>query len=373
MDALLTVTCKWTRKTMLIPGSTRYSAEQWAQVFLRSLLLYDWGIPKVIISDRDSKFLSDFWKALFAALDTKLAYSTAYHPQTDGTSERQNQTVEIAIRYHTATSDTPWIEIIPALQFNLNNSISSATERSPNELLMGMKPRGTLNILDRETKLDQDALDTLRQLHMEEATHLICEAQMSAKRIYNAKHIPRTFQAGDKVYLKLHDGYHLPGKPPRKWSQQRASPFTVLDKIGPLAYKLDIPPTWRIHNVISVAHLSPGPDGPDPYNREQPEPERLQVDGEEQYKVEKIVQHRINKRGRHPQLEYLVRWKNCGPEDDQWKKRTELIWTAEDLLRQYEDLHSPSDKLPRQPDAEEVQHIPRSNIAVHLPARRIKN
>ncbi|KAH6603966.1 hypothetical protein Trco_007412 [Trichoderma cornu-damae] len=369
-DAMMTTTCKWSRKSILIPGSTRYTAKQWAAVYLRALLLYDWGIPRIIISDRDGKFMSDFWQALFAALGTKLAVSTSYHPQTDGTSEKKNQTVEIAIRFHTATSDVPWPEIIPALQFALNNAYSTPIGRTPNELTLGFKPLGVTDLIKPDRRLDQDALDTLRQLYIEDAKHLTEKAAIDAKHFYDRHHRPMEFKPGDKVYLRLHRGYNLPGKPPRKWSQQRAGPFEILEKIGPLAYRLKLPSKWRIHDVISVAHLYPSPANTDPYNRQQPPPEAIVVDGETHWEVDKLVQQRLNKRGRHPQIEYLVRWKNCGPEDDQWLKRRELLWTAEDLVRQFESTKPTTHLYPHMAETTMVNAVPKTNIQVVLPARR---
>lgn len=368
LDALLTTTCKWSRKSLLIPGSTHYTAQQWATVFLRMALLTDWGIPKVIISDRDPKFMSDFWKGLFNALGTKLAVSTSYHPQTDGMSERKNQTVEIALRYHTVTSDIPWMEIMPALQFSLNNMVSSPIGRSPNELTLGFKPLGPLDLLKKDVPLDKDALDTLRQLYQEEAKHLSDRAAVVAKHRYDQTHRPLEFAVGDRVFLRLHRGYSLPGKPPRKWSQQRAGPFEVIEKIGPLAYRLKLPTRWKIHDVISISQLTPALKTTDPFHRGQDTPEKVCVDGEDQWVIDKLVSRRISKRGRNPQVEYLVRWKGCGPEDDEWIKRRELIWTAEEMVREYES------KIPMEEQADvetvEVAAVPRTNIQISIPAKR---
>ena len=94
--------------------------------FLR-LDVVDWGLPKVIISDRDRKFLSDFWTAIFDKLSVSLLYPTAYHPQTDGTSERTNQTAEIALRFYVHGLDKcfKWLEVFLRIQAFLNNSSAS--------------------------------------------------------------------------------------------------------------------------------------------------------------------------------------------------------------------------------------------------------
>lgn len=99
-DALLTLTCKATKKNLLVPGKETWSAAQWGHVVLRELMRHDWGVPKSIISDRDPRFMSDFWKGIFQRLGTKFLTSAAYHPQTDGQSERTNQSVEIGLRFH---------------------------------------------------------------------------------------------------------------------------------------------------------------------------------------------------------------------------------------------------------------------------------
>lgn len=98
-NALMSVTCKFSKRITLIEGVDTWTAEQWAQAFLKRLDLIDWGLPGELITDRDPKFLSKFWTALFEKLGVKLLYSTAYHPQTDKLSERTNQTVEIVLRF----------------------------------------------------------------------------------------------------------------------------------------------------------------------------------------------------------------------------------------------------------------------------------
>ena len=97
-NALLTVTCKSSKRSLLIPGHEKYTAARWGAVLGRQLLLADWACPQVIISDRDAKFTSSFWNSLWSTFGTRLMMTTAYHPQSDGQSERKNQTVELAIR-----------------------------------------------------------------------------------------------------------------------------------------------------------------------------------------------------------------------------------------------------------------------------------
>ena len=107
------------------------------------------------------------------------------------------------------------------------------------------------------------------------------------------------------MYLKLHHRYTLPGKPNRKYSQQRAGKFTIKRKVSHLAYELDLPESWHIHPVISIAHLFPCQDNsdPDPFNRTQPPPGPLEYNTDDTthtddvYELERIIDHKDSRRG----------------------------------------------------------------------------
>jgi Integrase zinc binding domain len=99
LDALLSVTDKFTKRVLLISGKMTLTAEEWAVALMNALRSADWGILRAIISDRDSKFIGAFWKGAFKRLGTNMLITTAYHLQADGQSERTNQTMEIALRF----------------------------------------------------------------------------------------------------------------------------------------------------------------------------------------------------------------------------------------------------------------------------------
>lgn len=337
-DAGLAMTCKFSKRGIIIPGHTTYTAEIWSGLILRALQLFDWGLPYKVISDRDPKFVSEIWQAIFLRSGTQLAMSTAYNPQTDGLSERRIQDIEIAIRYHMTASDIPWDQILPALQHNFNNSKHSVLGRSPNEIVYGFKPRSPLSVLE-VPKLSID-YEIHRKLYQKEAQLAIDFAAADAKIRYDSKRNPLQMQVGQEVYLKLHHGYHLPGKPSRKFSQQRAGPFTIVKKIGDLAYELNFPRHWRVHRVVSVSHLYPAPLVKDPWKRRRPQPGRVFVDGDNgewiSYEIERMVARRISRVGGKPTLEYLVRWKDYDPKDDEWYPRLALMENAAELVDDFD-------------------------------------
>ena len=148
-NALISVTCKFSKRITFIEEMDTWSAEQSAHAFLKRLDLIDWGLLGKLITDRDPKFLSAFWTALFPKLGVKLLYSTAYHPQTDESSERTNQTVEIALCFfdHALEDPSCWPEVLPRIESILNNTLSSTTGKTPNKIAYGFLPRKPLDLI----------------------------------------------------------------------------------------------------------------------------------------------------------------------------------------------------------------------------------
>jgi hypothetical protein len=337
-DAFMSVTDKYSKASLIIPGNAIYTATDWATIMLRTLYLSNWGIPKRIISDRDRKFMSEFWQGLWQHLQTKLLFSTAWHPQTDGQSEVKNRTVEIAIRmWATTNPDSEWTDIIPSLQFNLNNAYNRATKCTANQLLYGFNPSQLSSLADECPPL-------LREMYQEEAQIAIAEAQMAAKMQYDHKHRRKQFHPGDWVYISLGKGYNLPGHPPRKFSQQRMGPVQVQEKVGVLAYKLRLPPHINAHDVVSVTQLSPAqPPASDPYHRDPPFGEAVEVEDDQgegleafkHYEVERIIQRRDRKVGRGATtVEYLIKWADHPNQYNVWMPAKHM--RAAELIQDFE-------------------------------------
>ena len=114
-DTVMTATDKFTKAVRLIPGKSTYAAPDWAAMYWQAVYL-DWGFPSAIFSDHDAKFLSEFWKTLFDKAGTKILTSTAYHPETDGQSERTNQTIEIVLRYYVSARQHNWADALDVVQ-----------------------------------------------------------------------------------------------------------------------------------------------------------------------------------------------------------------------------------------------------------------
>ena len=350
-DCLLTVTDKFSKRVLMIPGKTTYDAAEWADLFLAALTQHAWGIPQATISDRDSKFMSAFWQAIFKKLGVEILASTAYHPQTDGQSERTNQTVEIALRYFiTANPGVDWTLVLPYLQGSLNNSKNQSTGVSPNEVLYGFNVRDTLGLL---TELPQEDFSRLRQLKREQAEDSIAFANIMAKAYYDESHKPISLPTGSKAYLRLHHGYKIPGLTNHKLHNQRVGPFKVLEKVGKLAYRLELPSLMKIHPVISIAQLEPG-SGEDPYMRDRV---TATPEVEEDGTVTDIfeIQTLLKKRVFRDKVQYLVKWKNSGNQHNAWYDIDDLK-NARELIDEFEARPTPSRRDQTQ---KSIQEAPR--------------
>jgi RNase H-like domain found in reverse transcriptase/Chromo (CHRromatin Organisation MOdifier) domain/Integrase zinc binding domain len=340
-NAAMTVTDKFSKAVMIVPGKDTYTALDWAIRFWQ-VVYPAWGLPSGIISDRDLKFLSEFWKCLFEKAGTKLLLSTAYHPQTDGQSERTNQTVEIALRHYVSRHQDDWVEHIELIQAAINVATSATTNRSPFQILYGFNPKHGLDLLVARNSVADDWA-AQREMFRKDAEDAIPLAQQEMIKYGDAKQKPMSFVVGDKVFLRLaspssKSGYVLPATFKPKLAQQRAGPFEITKAVGKNAYKLKLPVTWRIWPVVSVVYLDPTPRGEYPFKRTAPPPPpviRAADDPEAEWEVEAVVKKRVSKRGRSTKVQYLVRWKGFGPKYDEWKEEEELEGCAE-LVKEYE-------------------------------------
>ena len=349
-DCAMSVTCKGSKRSMGLPGRSTYTAADWANVLITALMTRDWGIPRSIISDRDKKFMSDFWRAVFIKLGVSFLVSTAYHPQTDGQSERTNQTIEIALRFWLSdpeNQDKDWEEALPYITAALNNSANASTGVAPNEICYGFRVNDPLAMLE---DLPPQDYSKLRQVKRESAEEAIAFANVMHKRRYDGMHtdISAKLTVGSYAYLRLFNGYTIPGLDSRKLNQQRVGPFKILARIGTLAYRLELPPVMTIHPVISIAQLEPAPaPGADPYKRPRPDmdnPPPVQLEDDEDsdpentakpYEVERLLDRRISPTG---QVSYLVKWRGYGPQDNVYYPLRALKNSME-LVKRYDEEH----------------------------------
>ena len=282
--------------------------------------------------------MSELWKSLFEKLGVSLLFSTAYHPQTDGQSEATNQYLQTVLRFFVNERQNDWAEYLEEAEFVINNATNSTTKSSPNEILFGFKLRDTVSALGQQILSDEATVTELsapdrRAMPRAQSKDAARHASYHMAHNYNRRHQPISFAVGDKVYLRLGQGYKLQGIAKAKLGDQRTGPFKIVERIGDLAYRLELPETWKIHPVISVAQLEVY--RPDPFERAAAPPTPVVVDGEEEHEIETIIRSAMRGRGARREKHYLVRWKDYGPEFDEWIPASGLEHAA-DVVQQFE-------------------------------------
>lgn len=349
-DQLLVIVDKATKRLGLLPGKMTWTAFDWGVALLDYLRSHDWAVPRKVISDRDSLFLSEFWKGLFTNLGVDWIYTTAYHHQADGQSERSVQTVETMFRHYLTANpnlDRTWENFIPSIISSVNGSPNSSTQETPHRLLFGMDFAKPWNLVRNYFRTRQDEShddDATRDFSSRtDAEEALRYAQLLMKKRYDTRHsrFPELAQ-GDLVLLRLHRGYSLPtSKLPPKLSAQFAGPFKVIKKVGKGAYELELPDTYRIHPVISTSMLEPYLlEGPDSFDRQFERPDAVKddefPDENDRYEVERIIDKRTVRigRGRRPYVQYFVVWKGYPIHEGSWIRENDL--NAPDLVQEYE-------------------------------------
>ncbi|KAD5317445.1 hypothetical protein E3N88_17391 [Mikania micrantha] len=216
------------------------------------------GIPTSIISDRDSKFTSRLWKTLHDALGTRLDMSTAYHPQTDGQSERTIQTLEDMLRACVIDFGSSWDTHLPLIEFSYNNSYHTSIKAAPFEALYGRKCRSPICWTEvGESQLTgpeiiQETTDKIFKIR-----DRLRAAQDRQKSYADVRRKPLSFQVGDRVMLKVSPwkGVIRFGKR-GKLNPRYIGPFEIIAKVGPVAYKLKLPPELSgVHDTFHVSNL----------------------------------------------------------------------------------------------------------------------
>ena len=341
-DCALTIICKFSRRLIIVSNKMTWSIEQWIDVVFIRLQIANWEISTVIIFDRNSKFLFDFWIDFFKRLKINFLMNTTYHFQIDDLSERFNQIVEMTLRFLiTKNFDIDWMKALSTLQFRLNNSLNVVIERVFNEVIYDFKLREVMTIVvinTQQVAVDEKSLFTTifdikskfeinRFQYQKKIDDVTSYVNAKVKIMYDSRHQSLLLNSNDKIFFRLHRDYNLSSNSRSKLSNQRCDSFIVKRRINRLAYELDISTRWKIHFVVFVIQLEfVFNKDIDYYNRSESNClDEMKVENLSNivywkfYEVEKLIDRRIRKFDRIFVIQYLVKWREYDFEYDEWR------------------------------------------------------
>jgi hypothetical protein len=243
-----------------IPCHKSDDASHVADLFFREIVRLH-GVPRTIVSDRDVKFMSYFWKTLWGKLGTKLLFSTTCHPQTDGQTEVVNRTLSMLLRTMIKKSIKEWEDYLPHVEFAYNRAVHSTTQMCPFEVVYGFKPITPLDMLPlpshhRSNMEASKRADYVKKMHLKVKEEIERKGKMFADRA-NKRRKKLLFEPGDLVWVHYRKD-RFPDRRKSKLMPRGDGPFKVLEKINDNAYKIELPgDDYAVSSTFNVADLSP--------------------------------------------------------------------------------------------------------------------
>lgn len=379
-NGLMVMVDKFSKMVHIHPFNTDWKTEDAARIFYEQVIRYH-GVPLSIVSDRDTRFTSGFWQALWKKLGTKLDMTSSYHPQANGQTENVNRTIKAMLRSYVNSRLDDWDEGLIACEIAINNAVQDSTGYSPYYLNSGQSPHFPLSLAansgpssassvsadwiarpsemdsssstntntntntsaddenendekksdaaaagqDTETETETEPEDVKLWVEnlaeeLRQARLNMKSAQESQRRQANKHRQQIEFKAGDKVLMVTDD---ISGYKPKLRSYY-IGPFDVIKVWSPVSVELDLPPALEIHRRVHVEKLKPFHEDKKRFPTREQIHRPLAARGKranKEFEVKQILAEREDEEG---WIEYLVAWTGYGMNDASWQKEWQL-------------------------------------------------
>jgi hypothetical protein len=342
-DAIFTIVCRKSKMPVFLPCHVTLTARGAAELFFDAVYCVH-GLPRSIVSDRDTKFTSRFWTALLIRIGTALRLTHSFHPQGNGQAEYMNKMVEGYLRAFTTHRGAEWTKWLPHAQFVLSTSVSRTTGVSPFYMVYGRHAITPLALSTPAPPSEPTAtthfVNALTDIWAECTTHAL-ETRAVAEKYLNTGRTEARFPVGS--YVLLDRAYRSPGMKLPKMGPKHDGPFKILAQVGSQSYTLELPQSWRMHPTVWAGRLTafhgtppsgPAHSGasswPAPIETVGPLGERAQ-----EWEVERILDHRDTGRGR----KYYIEWVGGTRDDRSWEPQS-CLTNCKELLQEYLDMIS---------------------------------
>jgi len=327
-DVILVVYDRLSKMTHFVATTERTSAEVLVRLFQNDVWKLH-GLPKSVVSDRGPQFMAELTKELNRMLGIRTKLSTAFHPQTDGQTERMNQELEQYLWFFIKNRQKDWPEWLAMAEFVVNNKVHMATKVLPFMANYGREMRMGGDIRKKgKVENTKEFVERMKKIH-KEAEAALRKTQEEMKRyIDKRRKETEKWKKGDQVLLSTKD-LVFKEKPSKKLMERYIEPYAIEEVVSSNAVKLQLLSSMRIHPVVNVSRIVRYKEQMKGQKKE--EGKQVEVEGVEKWEVEKI----LNKRKMREVEKYLIRWKGFTAEGDTWERR-ENLKNMEELIEEFE-------------------------------------
>ena len=349
-NAIYVVSNRLTKMAHFIPTTTDISAPDLMKLHIQHVWKLH-GIPLVHGTDRGSTFTASFTKGIYKDLGIEPHFSTAYHPQTQGQVENNNKWMETYLRMFCSHRQDDWADLLPMAEFAYNNHHHPSIDSTPFFANYGYHPTLT-NVPNAAQSSDAD--ERIQRIHetQEECKCAIERSQEVSKRVYDKwKGENPGFVVGSSIWLEATN--LSTDEPSPKLACKRHGPFKIKEKLSDLTYRLELPSTWKIHDVFHVNVLSEAKPDTIP-GRRKPKPPPVKVNDEEFWVMEKYV----DTQWFHNRFQFKIWWEGFEEDDDTWEDADDIdsgdgprvLEEGDDDFDMEEDFYGRHPDAPRRTD-----------------------